>query len=61
MKATEHEKETAITSVQVRKATHRRLRDYRKTLRLRPSLLDLATVAIEEYIDRAEAPPRDAA
>jgi len=44
-----------LTSVQIRKATHLRMKRYRNSLMPRPSLTDLATVAIELYIDAHES------
>ncbi|MEA3224354.1 MAG: hypothetical protein U9Q07_00260 [Planctomycetota bacterium] len=45
----------SMTSVQIRKATHSRMKRYRNSIMPRPSLTDLATVAIELYLDAHEA------
>ena len=44
-----------MSSVQIRRPTYARLKRYRKAQKLPPSLTDLATVAIELYLDVHEA------
>ena len=43
-----------MSSVQIRRPTYARLKRYRKAQKLPPSLTDLATVAIELYLDAHE-------
>lgn len=44
-----------MSSVQLRRPTYARLKRYRKSLRLPPSMTDLATVAVDEFIDAHES------
>jgi len=46
-----------LTSVQIRKATHLRMKRYRNSIMPRPSLTDLVTVAVELYLDAHESKP----
>lgn len=44
-----------LTTVQIRRSTHARMKRYRITQMPRPSLTDLATVAIEQYLDARDS------
>ena len=44
-----------VTTVQIRQATQRRLAEYREAQMPRPSMADLVTVAVDQYIDRQMA------
>jgi hypothetical protein len=47
-------KPIALTTVQIRKGTHRRLQSYCKNRKPRFSMTDVADDAINEFLDRIE-------